>query len=88
MAKFVAYEKLSKKKKKEVDALRRATWGAMSPVTRRPEKSGVYNRKKHRSWMTDADAGVFLLQKSRAQAVFFPDDPISVMRQTAHSVVR
>lgn len=63
MAKFVAYEKLSKKKKKEVDALRRATWGAMSPVTRRPEKSSAYNRKKHRSWMMDSDAGVFLLRE-------------------------
>ena len=45
MEKFTPYEKLSKKKKRELDAGRRTVW-AISPVTRRPENPKVYNRKK------------------------------------------
>jgi hypothetical protein len=48
MEKFVPYEKLSKKKKRELDLMRRRTWGAGSPVTRRPENPKAYNRKKAR----------------------------------------
>jgi len=59
MTKFVPYEKLSKKQKREIDSRARATWGAMSPVTRKPERSNVYNRKKHRRWTEDSSAGVF-----------------------------
>ena len=44
--KFTPYEKLSKKEKKRVDAARRNTWGDMSPVTRIPENSKAYNRRK------------------------------------------
>ena len=47
MEKFVPYEKLSKKKKKELNAKRRQTWG-INPVTRRPENPKAYNRKKAR----------------------------------------
>ena len=38
MTKFVPYEKLSKKQKKEIDSRARATWGDINPVTRKPEK--------------------------------------------------
>ena len=62
MRKFVSYEKLSKKQKKEIDRLSRVTWGEMNPVTRKAEKSGVYNRKKHRRLMEDQDGGVFCFQ--------------------------
>ena len=37
MEKFIAYEKLSKKKKRELDAKRRGSWGGVNPVTRKPE---------------------------------------------------
>ena len=37
MDKFVPYEKLSKKKKRELNAQRRKTWGNISPVTRRED---------------------------------------------------
>ena len=47
MEKFVPYEKLSKKKKKELNAKKRKTW-AVSPVTRRPPDPKAYNRKKIR----------------------------------------
>lgn len=45
--KFVPYEKLSKKAKRELDDRRRETWG-MSPVTRKPENSKAYNRAKEK----------------------------------------
>lgn len=48
MKQFIPYEKLSKRARKARDAERRGSWG-MSPVTRRPEKPGAYNRAKTRS---------------------------------------
>ena len=50
MERFVPYEKLSKKEQKKINESRRNTWGAMSPVTRRPENPKAYNRRKARSW--------------------------------------
>ena len=44
---FVPYEKLSKKKKRELDRQRRNVWG-ISPITRRPENPRAYKRKKQR----------------------------------------
>ena len=52
MEKFIPYEKLSKKKKRELDAHRRTLW-AISPVTRRSENPKAYNRKKARKRMDD-----------------------------------
>ena len=48
MEKFIPYEKLSKKKKRELDGQRRSTWGALRPVTRRPENPKAYKRTKFR----------------------------------------
>ena len=45
MDKFIPYEKLSKKKKRELNAKRRQTWG-INPVTRKPQNPKAYNRKK------------------------------------------
>ncbi len=52
MEKFVAYEKLSKKKKRELDAGRRTVW-AIRPVTRKSENPKAYNRKKAQKRMDD-----------------------------------
>ncbi|MBQ7546904.1 MAG: hypothetical protein IJT41_08065 [Clostridia bacterium] len=46
--KFVPYEKLSKKEKREVSRKRRRTWSGISPVTRRPENPKAYNRQQAR----------------------------------------
>ena len=51
--KFVPYDKLSKKKKRELDAGKRTVW-AISPVTRRPENPKAYNRKKAQKWTNDS----------------------------------
>ncbi len=66
MEKFIPYEKLSKKKRREVDLLRRGTWGALNPVTRKPENPKAYNRQKARKRMCDPDnvSFVFLFSVS------------------------
>ena len=50
MEKFIPYEKLTKKEKRKIDQARRKNWGAVNPVTRKPENSKAYNRNKARSW--------------------------------------
>ena len=50
MEKFIPYEKLSKKERRKLDAHRRKTWGETSPVTRKPENSRAYNRKRAQNW--------------------------------------
>ena len=47
MEKFIPYEKLSKKKRRALNAKRREVW-LISPITRKPENPKAYNRKKHR----------------------------------------
>ena len=53
MEKFVPYEKLSKKEKKKQDSAQRNTWGELNPVTRKPENSRAYNRRKAQAWKKD-----------------------------------
>ena len=48
MEKFVPYEKLSPKKKKEIDRQKRGSWYGLNPVTRKPNNSKAYNRRKAR----------------------------------------
>ena len=59
MKKFIPYEKLSKKAKRALDAKRRGSWGALSPVTRRAESPKAYDRQKARRWMNDPSSGPF-----------------------------
>lgn len=53
MEKFIPYEKLSKKEKRKLDSARRGTWGEISPVTRKPQNSKAYNRKRTQDWKKD-----------------------------------
>lgn len=50
MEKFIPYEKLSKKEQRRLDRLQRSTWGSLNPVTRAPENSRAYNRRKSQDW--------------------------------------
>jgi hypothetical protein len=43
---FIPLEKMSKKARRAYHRARRTTWGALNPVTRRPENPKAYNRKK------------------------------------------
>ena len=60
MEKFIPYEKLSKKKKRELDTGKRNVW-AISPVTRKPENPKAYNRKKAQKWIDDSSSVLSLL---------------------------
>ena len=57
---YVPYEKLSKKKRREIDAMRRGSWGALNPVTRVPANPRAYNRKKAQRRMDDLRFEPFL----------------------------
>ena len=50
MEKFIPYEKLSKKEKRKMDLAKLQTWGELNPVTRKPENSKAYNRKRTQDW--------------------------------------
>ena len=58
MEKFIPYEKLSKKKKRELDKARRGTWGELSPVTLKAQSAKVYDRNKARKEIFDDSAFV------------------------------
>ena len=53
MKKYIPYEKLSKKKQRELDRKQRITWGSLSPVTRNTANPKAYNRQKARKWERD-----------------------------------
>lgn len=53
MNKFIPYNKLSKKKKRERDLQQRRTWGPLNPVTRNTGNPKAYNRAKARKGKSD-----------------------------------
>ena len=59
MEKFIPYEKLSKKKQRELNAARRGTW-TINPVTRKPANLKAYNRKTARTWKDDSNSVPFI----------------------------
>ena len=46
--KWIPLEKLSKRKKRELAAKQRGSWGGINPATRKPPLSGSYRRSKER----------------------------------------
>ena len=65
MEKYIPYEKLSKKKRRELDARQRGSWNGFSPVTRRPENPKAYNRQKARKRSDDfPDRAFFCAEKN------------------------
>ena len=51
MEKFIPYEKLSKKAKRELDSKKRGDWGNVNPASRREENPKAYKRHpKHKGW--------------------------------------
>ena len=61
MERFIPYGKLSPKKKRELAKRRRKTWGALNPVTRKPENPKAYKRKSRRNDDFDSAGGFFYL---------------------------
>ena len=54
MEKFIPFEKLSKKKQKELNAQKRGTWYGIDPVTRKAPNGKAYDRRKARKWSDDS----------------------------------
>lgn len=64
MEKFIPFEKLSKRKQKELNARRRGSWRGLDPVTRRPPNPKAYDRKKALRRMDDLPEGFCPLFKA------------------------
>lgn len=69
MEKYVPYDKLSKKKRRELDARRRGSWGALNPVTRKPANPRAYKRRKRKWDAEDPTSASFYFIRLQA-AVF------------------
>lgn len=61
MQKFVPFEKLSKKKQRELNKKQRGSWGGLTPVSRKVESAKIYDRKKARRWKDDSMAVLFVV---------------------------
>ena len=59
MNQYIPYEKLSKKKQRELDQARRGSWGSLSPVTRKPANPKAYKRQKACRWKQDPSERAF-----------------------------
>lgn len=60
MTTFVPYEKLSKKKKREIDSAKRGSWNGINPATRKSENPKAYRREKTLKWKEDSFQGLSL----------------------------
>ena len=82
MEKFIPYEKLSKKEKRKMDLAKRQTWGKLNPVTRKPENSKAYNRKRTQDWKKELpDLRPFIyLRASLSMVIIREASPLSFVR--------
>ncbi|OJU15903.1 MAG: hypothetical protein BGN88_05315 [Clostridiales bacterium 43-6] len=79
---FIEYEKLSKRKQKEINNKKRTTW-ELNPVTRKTPTKG-YNRKKNRYAEDESfDTGSFLLGQTSPDR---PKDGVSFCRRASRPV--
>ena len=81
MEKFIPYKKLSKKEKRKLDQAKRQTWGNLNPVTRKPENSKAYNRKKTQDWKKEFSNPAFYFSIKGQCAVFH------FLNQCAHATI-
>lgn len=70
MEKFIPFEKLSKKKKQEINRMKRHDWKGINPVTRRSENKKAYNRKKIRRNYDDYTADFYFIFYFRMKLKF------------------
>ena len=73
MEKFIPVEKLSKKEQQKKNAARRGSWYGLNPVTRKPESSKAYNRRKAQKWSDDSGSVPFVISVRRSSAAVFFD---------------
>lgn len=72
MEKHVCYDKLQKKKQREIDQRKRDSWLGVNPVTRKPESSKTYNRRKAQDWKKDSGLALFHLFYQRETPALWP----------------
>ena len=60
MKQFLPREKMSKREKRALDAVKRMDWNGINPVTRKTENKMTYNRKRSPRWYNDDSTGIFL----------------------------
>lgn len=58
MEKYIPFEKLSKRRQRELNQKKRGSWHGLNPVTRKPKDPKAYDRRKAPRW-TDDPGGVF-----------------------------
>ena len=82
MEKYIPYNKLSKKKQRELNKAKRGSWDGINPVTRMPENSKAYNRRKAQNWKreccSDSVPFHFLQHRGESPPQSFPY-PIPVL---------
>ncbi|MCL2495922.1 MAG: hypothetical protein FWF04_00720 [Clostridiales bacterium] len=68
MDKFIPYNKLSKRRQRELDRQKRRDWGSLNPITRKPQNPKAYKRQKSRQESGGAHvAGIFFNIKTIVQ---------------------
>lgn len=67
MEKFIPYEKLSKRKKRELNAKGRKGWNGLNPVTRRPPDPKAYDRRKAPRWQEEPPERFFVERNGSAR---------------------
>lgn len=81
MEKFIPFEKLSKKEQQKRNAARRGSWYGLNPVTRKPQNSKAYNRRKAQKWSDGSGSVPFVISVRRSSAaVFFDYSPADFER--------
>ncbi|MDD2955812.1 MAG: hypothetical protein PHD67_05790 [Oscillospiraceae bacterium] len=62
MEKFIPFEKLPKKKQRELNQAKRGSWHGICPVTRKPENPKAYNRRKAQKGSDDSGSVPFIIR--------------------------
>ena len=65
MEKFIPFEKLPKKKQRELNQAKRGSWFGLNPVTRKPESSKAYHRRKAQKGSEDSGSVPFAFLGNR-----------------------
>lgn len=66
MEKYIPFEKLSKRKQRELNRRKRGSWHGLDPVTRKPPNPKAYDRKKAPRWQ-DEPSGRFCVNSGSGQ---------------------
>ena len=69
--KFIPYEKLSKRGKREIDKRKRKRWGQINPITRITKNKKLYNRKNIRADENNDCPDIFFISGYPAPSVVF-----------------